>query len=233
MREISPDRFPEYRKAALACCDCVYPLSVAEGVQAGRIFTLGESVLFRHFCGFAFLAGTPDTAALCELRERILHADTRFLLITDDSAVTAFFADDPAFEISQRVYYSGVCEISPPALPQGFTLRAIDAEWLPRLRGRIVPAFSWDSPARFLQNGFGYCITQGDQAAAWAFTAAVTSLHCDIGVETLPEFRGMGLAKCAAYAVLQEAQSPRDCIRREMPAGAPRPAIISQNDLSA
>ena len=93
------------------------------------------------------------------------------MLITDDSAVTAFFADDPAFQISRRVYYAGVRDVPPPALPEGFTLR---------------------------------CITQGDCGTAWAFTAAITSLHCDIGVETVPAFRGMGLAKCAAYAVLQE-----------------------------
>lgn len=204
MKEILAQDHAQYREAALACCDVVYTLPIAEGVQGGRIFTLGDTVLFWHFCGFAYLAGSPDADALAELSDFILQADTRFLLITDDSAVTAFFADDPAFQISRRVYYVGVRDVPPPALPEGFTLRRIGAERLPRLHGRIVPAFSWDSPERFLQRGFGFCITQGDCGAAWAFTAAISSLHCDIGVETVPAFRGMGLAKCAAYAVLQE-----------------------------
>ena len=36
------------------------------------------------------------------------------------------------------------------------------------------------------------------KAAAWAFSAAVSSREIDIGIETMPEHRNLGLAKLAA-----------------------------------
>ena len=118
MKEILAQDHAQYREAALACCDVVYTLPIAEGVQAGRIFTLGDTVLFWHFCGFAYLAGSPDADALAELSDSILQADTRFLLITDDSAVAAFSPMTPRFRYRGACIMSGCAMYRRPHCPR-------------------------------------------------------------------------------------------------------------------
>lgn len=214
MTEIAPQDFAAFtEQARKAAGDAVYPLSVAEGRQSGRIFTHGDAVLFWHCCGFAYLSGRPDGECLRLLRERFFNADTRFLLITDDRAVTAYFGGDKALTGEPRIYYQGIRQpVRRLTLPESFTLRQMNRGLLERISGRIVPAFSWTGPEQFLRGGLGYCVTQGETVCAWAFTAAVTAQFADIGVETAPEYRRRGLAAFAAAAlrdrILQSGRTP-------------------------
>lgn len=208
MNEIRQAEFAAYLpQAGAAAGDCVYPCAIAAGIQSGRIFTDGLTVLFWHHCGFAYLSGKPGSAFLQALLPFFRIPARRFVLITDDRSVQAFFAEQAGFEQSDRIYYRAEQPAPVPMLPEGFSLRKTDAALLHELTGRIIPAFSWESPEQFFANGFGYCVMHGKEIAASAFSAAVTSDAVDIGVETADGFRRRGLATIAAAAVMQETAS--------------------------
>lgn len=204
MEHVQKTDFAAYLSAAAAASgDSVYPLSVVSGMQTGAVFADDNAVLFHHFCGFAYCTGSPDVDTLY----RFLTDERRgrFVLITADDNLIAALSAYPGLQTADRIYYTHDGRpFSVPALPEGFTLRCMDAALLQGLTGRIVPSFSWDSPERFLKYGFGYCVMHGDRIAASAFTAAVTAHAADIGIETAEQFRRMGLAKIAAGAVLRD-----------------------------
>ena len=207
MKQIEQADFRHYLAAAKAASgDSVYPCSIAEGWQSGDIFTAGDAVLFWHYCGFAYLSGNPDVSFLDEITARFFRAELprRFLLISADPEICGYFAEHAGTTAEERVYYRSDAAPELTPLPEGFSLRRIDAKLLPRITGHIVPSFSWETPQQFLANGFGYCVMQGETVAACAFSAAVTSDAVDIGVETAEEYRQRGLAKIAASAVMLE-----------------------------
>ena len=206
MKQVATADYPAYMQQARAASgDHVYPCSIAEGIQSGEIYTDGSAVLFHHYCGFAYLSGKPDAAFLREITERFFGdapQPRRFVLITDQPEVIAYYTANPAICAEKRFYFRA--DKAPEiAVPDGFALSEITAEHLSRLQGRIIPAFSWENAAQFLQHGFGTCVLQDDAIAACAFSSAVTSEFVDIGIETQEAFRRKGLAVCAAAAVMQ------------------------------
>ena len=179
----------------------VYPLSVAEGIQPGEIYAESPAVLFWHYCGFGYISGEPSGAFLDEVWEKMKPAEgkRRLVLITHEEDVIRYFRQKDA-ETSQRFEY---------IYPYGesrhltldtdrFTLRRIDKENISRIKGRIIPSFSWDSPESFLEKGFGYIAEENRNVCAVAFSSAVSHEEVDIGVETVEEYRKYGLASVLA-----------------------------------
>ena len=175
MREAAKADFSAYLpQARTASGDSLYPCAIAEGIQSGNIITDGNAVLFHHYCGFAFLSGSPDDIFMDYIADRLLHPapERRFVLISDDPAICSRLSALDGLTRSDRIYYR--TEQAPPefALPDGMALCRITPELLPLIRGRIVPAWSWESPEQFFAHGFGYCVMHKNTAAAAAFTAA-------------------------------------------------------------
>ncbi len=143
MREVQKESFSEMiRWAREAAGDSVYPLSIAEGVQSGRIFTDDRAYLFWHHCGFAYLAGRPDAQFLSEVENMILQTDPqkqRFLLITDLAEICAYFAKNPMIQTEFRKYYVFYHTLPEPVLPDGYTLKRLDTALTELMSGRIVP----------------------------------------------------------------------------------------------
>ena len=75
-----------------------------------------------------------------------------------------------------------------------FTIERVNTENIETIQGRIIPAFSWESPAAFLEEGFGFLAGKGSDFAAIAFSSAVSPEEVDIGVETFDAYRHHGLA---------------------------------------
>lgn len=194
-------------------CGKVYPLSVSQGFQYGDIFTYSanncETVLFWHGCGFAYLAGKPDKAFLEDVYELMLNRNNsrRFILMTNNKDTENFFRSKDGICIERRYLFEYTENQSPviPTLPSGFEIKEIDPELLSAIHGGIVPSLFWESSETFLQKGKGYCILDGGNVAAWAFSAAVSSSEIDIGVETAENYRGRGLAAAAAKAMIKYA----------------------------
>lgn len=193
-------------------CGKVYPLSISQGFQYGDIFVDSEkncgAVLFWHYCGFAYLSGNPDKNFFEEVYKLMLNNNSRrFILMTDNEDTEKFFRskDDVCIE---RRYLFEYTENQPPeipVLPSGFEIKEINSELLSEIHGDIVPALFWDSPENFLQNGKGYCVCHGENVAAWAFSAAVSTSEIDIGVEAAEDYRGRGLAAAAAKMMIKYA----------------------------
>lgn len=197
-------------------CGCVYPLAIAEGIQEGDIFTSasngGKTVLFWAHSGFSYLSGKTDEGCLDEIY-RLMPDGTkpnakRFLLMTDDSRIKAYFAkkDDVSIEKRYLFAYAGDEDVGEPSLPIGFEMKEIDGRLLKRISGQIVPPLFWKNPDVFLSKGKGYCIVCGNEIASWAFSAAVSTKEIDIGIETDVKYKQKGLGnivakKMIAYAV--------------------------------
>lgn len=191
-----------------AGCGTVYPYSVAELIQQGDIFSNSRSFLYWHYSGFAFLYGEYDEHFLKFAYDLLLNSGTansrRFILFVTDKAVERFFRNFENITIEKRFFFEYRKEY-PSAitdLPDGFRLCEIDSELLTKLNGNITPFFSWDCPDSFLEKGRGYCIVDGNKAASWAFTAAISSKEIDIGIETNSKYRRLGLAEVVAEKMI-------------------------------
>jgi GNAT superfamily N-acetyltransferase len=190
--------FIKYIEWAERCaCNQVYPLSVAEGIQSGEIYVDDrqnpKTVLFWHYCGFAYICGLATGMVLEALDEHICrNSKRRMLLITDDDSIIRFFGKRGK-EIGKRIEYGYAGNSGTVGCIRGIDIRKIDANILSVINGRIVPAFSWENSV-FLENGFGYAAFDHERYCGVAFSAAVSSEEIDIGVEVDPDYRGRGIA---------------------------------------
>lgn len=190
-------------------CGAVYPYSVAEGFQSGDIFLENDSFLYWHYSGFAFLYGRYDEHFLESVSNLFFDGKVtnsrRFILFTADESVELFFRKTENIAVERRIFfeYGKDRPVSDYVLPAGYKLCEIGNELTEKLNGSITPYFSWDNSVDFLEKGKGYCIVEGNNAASWAFTAAVSSEEIDIGIETVSEYRHLGLAAVVAEKMIQ------------------------------
>lgn len=190
-------------------CGAVYPLSIAETIQKGDIFTNDHSFLFWHYCGFAFIYGEYDENFFNWIYEIFFSHNSvtsrRFILFVSSEAVKHFFLKKDNIVLENRYFYEYRKGSSDniPILPLGYRICEIDKELLDKISGNITPSFSWNNSAEFLKKGKGYCIIDGETVAAWAFTAAISEEEIDIGIETKSEYQRLGLAAIAAEKMIQ------------------------------
>ena len=211
MRKIDRSKYREFMDPAKKCAaDRVYPMSIAAGIQDGEIYTDDRGcLLFRHYCGFAYISGTVSPDVLEEIYQKFFvpETDRRFLLITDSDLVSDFYSDRELVRLDQRIEYvhSGMPEKA-PVLAAGFDLERITAGNYADIHGRIIPSFSWKSRDSFFENGFGFLARSREDGcfAAVAFSSGVSQEEVDIGVETAELYRHNGLASFLAYKMCGE-----------------------------
>ncbi len=224
MEKVSAREKRKYIQEAANCAaNQVYPLSIAEGFQEGDIFrSQSGCLLFWHYSGFAYLSGKgvheswqQTQPSICGMDQAFLEEiyrnffirplERRFLLITEDDALVDFYRDLGGLEMKRRVEFR--FENLPKergTLDWPFSMERISEENFDKIHGRIIPSFSWDSRESFLEKGFGFVIRNGEEIAALAFSAAVSSTEVDIGLETDPCYRRRGFASKAALRMCQE-----------------------------
>lgn len=66
----------------------------------------------------------------------------------------------------------------------------------------------WRSMGDFLRTGFGFCAHDGDSIVCWCTAEYVSEGRCGIGIETVPQWRGRGVATLTAGAFVES------CARR-------------------
>lgn len=190
-------------------CGAVYPLSIAETIQQGDIFTNQHSFLFWHYCGFASIYGEHDENFFNWIYEKFFCNNNvtprRFILFVSSETVRRFFLEKDNIILEHRFFYEYQKGSSPniPILPSGYRLCEINKELLDKISGNITPSFSWNDLTEFLKKGKGYCIVDGETVAAWAFTAAISDEEIDIGIETKREYQHLGLATIVAEKMIQ------------------------------
>lgn len=190
-------------------CGTVYPLSIAEMSQYGDIYKDDASVLFWHYCGFAFLYGACDNSFFEAIYDMFLSSysnlSRRFILFSANSRVIEFFRNKHDIVFGKRYHF----EYPPENLfirgeiRPGYRICQLNKDMFHTIQGRITPRFSWRDASEFLKHGMGYCVLHQKKAVSWAFSAAVSSDELDIGIETVSDFRHMGLGLAAAEKMIQ------------------------------
>ena len=205
MEKVSENNYRNYIPWAKAnSANTVYPCSIAEGFQSGDIYVCDDaglrSVFFWHYCGFGYISGKASDKLLSDVYSEMnsSHNGRRLVLITSDDDVTAFFRGRDVLMDSRAEYSYLHRGSTSAAVRNAFRIEQIDPGNISKIKGRIIPSFSWESSEQFLKEGFGYIAYDQERVCAVAFSAAVSSAETDIGVETHEEYRRMGLAAVLA-----------------------------------
>ena len=201
MRKINEKEYEEYGSWAREnTANRVYPCSITEGFQSGEVYVNDdpdvEAVFFWHYCGFGYISGHASDAFLQDIYSEMISSRNgrRLVLITADDDVTAFFQDKNTVIDSRAEYaysHRGGFDVADES---EYRIERITRENVSMIEGRIIPSFSWESSEQFLKEGFGYIALDQEQVCAVAFSAAVSSMEIDIGVETHEDYRRKGLA---------------------------------------
>jgi RimJ/RimL family protein N-acetyltransferase len=81
-------------------------------------------------------------------------------------------------------------------------IRKTDAEIFKKMPGTVTPKYFWDSEDDFLKKGVGFSLFYDKQLAATSFSSCIIENILEIGVETVAEFRGKGLAEIVCYPLI-------------------------------
>lgn len=182
--------------------------------RVGVLWTLMDAVL---------LAGTLDEATLPALRALILEkmaADARSrhvphftYTVSDPAWVDRLPALSPgrrleavprrAFRLARRAVDWR------DRLPAGMRLARLDEAFLARRdlahMGALlgwVGSF-WPDEGTFVERGLGFAVVDGEAVASWALSVYAGEGALELGVETVPAYRGRGLATVSADACLE------------------------------
>jgi GNAT superfamily N-acetyltransferase len=82
----------------------------------------------------------------------------------------------------------------------GLDIRRSGLEIYHEMNGSVVPRYFWENAESFIDRGAGYSLYHKNQLACTAYSAFVMDHMLELGIETIPEFRGKGYAQqtCAA-----------------------------------
>jgi GNAT superfamily N-acetyltransferase len=77
-----------------------------------------------------------------------------------------------------------------------------DKEDFNNMKGSVVPMYYWKDAEHFLNHGVGFSLFYDNQLASTAYSAYVHDNYLELGIETVEEYRGKGLAQYACSALI-------------------------------
>ncbi|MDX2111523.1 MAG: GNAT family N-acetyltransferase [Verrucomicrobiota bacterium] len=84
----------------------------------------------------------------------------------------------------------------------GYKIVRTDAALYGQMKGSVIPHYFWRNQEHFLREGVGYTVVCDDKPASTAYSAFIHEPEFEIGIETLAEYRGRGLAQLACTALI-------------------------------
>lgn len=87
-------------------------------------------------------------------------------------------------------------------IPGGYKIVRMDHDLFEKMNGSVVPRFFWDSANDFIYHGVGFSIVIGDRPVSSAYSAYIIGKQLELGIETIPEYRGKGLAMHTCSALI-------------------------------
>ena len=204
MKIIPASEYHKFTNCAKSISFCtVFPLSITEGRQSEHIYQTANNTLIRHKNNFTFIFGTPDKDEIQEIHDLIIAEKLKFMC--DDITLAKDIFSLGGLEFIPRDVYKYLSDTAPAVdLPEGYSLRTIDRELFSMIKGDVPPTLYWDDFEQYSKNGMGRCVMFGSEPAAWAFSSAVSSDECDIGIETVSAHRKRGVALAAAAAMVND-----------------------------
>lgn len=77
-----------------------------------------------------------------------------------------------------------------------------DKDSFKEMKGSVVPGNFWNSAEDFCKNGIGFSLYYQEKLATTAYSAFIFNKELELGMETLPEFRGKGFAQYTCSALI-------------------------------
>jgi hypothetical protein len=77
-----------------------------------------------------------------------------------------------------------------------------DRQLFHQMKGSVIPACFWDNADDFCKKGIGFSLLIDNRLASTAYSACLENNKLEIGIETLQEFRGMGLAQYTCSRII-------------------------------
>ena len=191
----------------------VYPLSILEGIQKGEIFVDSDenpaAALIWHYCGFATILGNYNEAFVKETVKLMQnppdgHSGRMALQTENDKRLNDMLLRTSIPVKHERYVFKFAGEKYEIPKTIVSELKEITAANYELMKGKIIPAFSWESKEAFIEKGFGYCLIGNGKMMACAFASGVSKDYVDIGVETAEECRGKGFGKIVSAAMVKE-----------------------------
>ncbi len=71
-----------------------------------------------------------------------------------------------------------------------------------KIEGTVVPKYFWNNAADFVKNAVAFTLLYNDKIASTAFSAFVQNNKLELGIESLPQFRGKAFATHTCVALI-------------------------------
>lgn len=89
-----------------------------------------------------------------------------------------------------------------PVIENDIKIVRTDSEVFRNMPGSVVPAYFWETEEDFLNNGVGFSLYYKNKLASTAYSSCVNTSQLELGIETVPEFRGKGFAQYVCQALI-------------------------------
>ncbi len=189
--------------------------AVVEGLSPGRLWTEGEAAhaLLGYGMSLVWGAGVERTfpalvehlcAGAYRTKDEYLQVDPRADHLDWDGALAAV----PDMQRFTRVNFQFDEETfrarhGEPVLPPGWRVRPMGLRDF-TIDVSVSPQPFWKDFADFADHGGGMCAARNGDVGAIAFSGVRFDDWLEIGIETLAPFRGQGLARAVAVAMIQK-----------------------------
>ncbi len=87
-------------------------------------------------------------------------------------------------------------------LKSDFKIVRTDKEAFNNMKGSVIPMYFWKDAEHFLDRGVGFSLFYNDKLASTAYSAYIHDHYLELGIETIEEYRGKGLAQYACSALI-------------------------------
>jgi len=88
---------------------------------------------------------------------------------------------------------------------ENYDIREFTAVDFKSFTGSVIPQFFWRNAEEFEKYGKAYAVYANGEVASVAFTSFGSEKILELGIETLPIYRGRGLAKIACFKLIEYA----------------------------
>jgi RimJ/RimL family protein N-acetyltransferase len=102
------------------------------------------------------------------------------------------------FRFNREKYFSNKRMI----LPNDCEIVRTDKEIYEKMNGSVIPSYFWDTADDFVNNGIGFSLFCNNKLATTAYSAFVHDDKLELGIETIPEYRGKGFAQITCSALI-------------------------------
>ena len=211
MIELHPDAFPTCPPLAQVPVFTGTARAVVEHLAAGRIWLDGSAAHALHTYGMSLVWGEDVGRAFPALIEHLkggayrekdewLQIDPRWTHLDWDGQLEAQRFTRVNFRFDRNIFEA---RHAAPVLPPGWSIAALrESEFdLPDIA--VSPRPFWKSFAAFADHGGGVVAVRDGEIGAIAFSATRFDDWLEIGIETRAAYRGQGLARAVAAAMIR------------------------------